>query len=386
MKTILPFLCLMVLTPRAFAISTTDPKVDDLNQGFADFTVLNTALNTETITTDQIYAQQKIEGRELKVIHGQLFTQFTKEIRQEILDGAPYCTLSIYSDEQKKQSFTPKQTLQYVTTDFSYVPIINIGEAYVTDAIFGEGEDFSRITCIKKGGLILFSEMQEAWKGVLQFDLKTMPEPLLTTPDSDRPMCDLGNHGDLPPYVETRLKESLSLLTSIQGDGAASPLHQKIFGGSVDGNQYCRYLQNRILGITYSDETDDEYADYIKSSHHLNLGVFPMVSAYERISTLIHEARHRDNPGHDLCPQQSPLVNGKRKPDWKENFAGQWACDRKISGSYVTEIIFSGNLLKHCTNCSKQLKDTIRENIQAELLYQITDDALRAKIQADIEL
>jgi hypothetical protein len=66
----------------------------------------------------------------------------------------------------------------------------------------------------------------------------------------------------------------------------------------------------------------------------------------ERISTLIHEARHSDGNGKSLGFFHATC------PDSMKDYGGYAACDRNLNGPYQIETTFLNSLAQSCPTCS----------------------------------
>jgi hypothetical protein len=97
----------------------------------------------------------------------------------------------------------------------------------------------------------------------------------------------------------------------------------------------------------------------------------PLIPAFERIFTMVHEARHSDCTGglptsdvlrvrnnqqplqrncghmHSVCPTGHPL-------------AGYFACDDLPWGAYAVHGVFASTVASQCTNCSNKEKAVSR--------------------------
>lgn len=78
-------------------------------------------------------------------------------------------------------------------------------------------------------------------------------------------------------------------------------------------------------------------------------------SAYMRLSTLFHEARHSDGNGkslgflHIICPAGHP-------------YEGYAACDDSLNGAYTVGAIVGKTLAENCSECSVAQKESLRLN------------------------
>lgn len=152
--------------------------------------------------------------------------------------------------------------------------------------------------------------------------------------------------------VAELFRADLAWLSSLRGDGSASPRHLKMFGGSVDGQVYARYINKRIKKIVYDPgylfdrvyDASEAMAYYDGGIVHVrqNLQMCgdtfgnyrdPGVCRMLRLGIIIHEAAHYSS-GHVNC----------------ENSYGE-ACDLGLNGAHGAELIFQLSIARHCQNC-----------------------------------
>jgi len=118
---------------------------------------------------------------------------------------------------------------------------------------------------------------------------------------------------------------------------------------------------------------------------NLSFGFF-RISRVERLSLLLHEARHLEPGGwnHEICPR--PFLDSNRQPivSRPENIrlAGLPACDSSPLSAYGIQIIFYRNLAENCENCTAELKSESAENA-LRFLIRIINKSAQGILQSD---
>lgn len=174
----------------------------------------------------------------------------------------------------------------------------------------------------------------------------------LTNPAFSSPSDRLEYAPNVPKSFQIFLDGALKQMFSVQGK-AASPLHHQIFGGPVNGAVYQNWFFSRVHKIVlqenecnYTAKIDSEgEPGVIYISSCVNLSPQEDQKMYWA-SVLFHEARHLEaHHGfwkHEVCVEEisgSPVI-----------------CDSSPIGSYGLEKVLFENLVRHCTNCSSEMK------------------------------
>jgi hypothetical protein len=172
---------------------------------------------------------------------------------------------------------------------------------------------------------------------------------------------------DVSQNLKNQMLADLDFMAQLQGDGA-TPLHQEIFGPSVDGQTYKNFFETRITKVGLNDCGDAKAVacvipffnphkmwitnNFIKFSH-------PQIA---RMMVVYHESRHSEsengNWAHDDCPTPFVDENGNEIVSiWTgATLAGEAACDSTPYGSYGSSTILLHNISQYCTNCSDKVK------------------------------
>lgn len=172
---------------------------------------------------------------------------------------------------------------------------------------------------------------------------------------------------DVPQDIRDQITTDMAFIGTIQGD-TSTPLHQQIFGKTVDGPSYTSFFESRVKGVGL-DGCGDARAvacvipfvdsskiwltpNYTKFSH-------PQIA---KMMVVFHEARHTEvanrNWGHANCPRPFNDETGKEiKSIWTgSSLAGAPACDSTPFGSYGSSTIMLKNIQKFCKNCTDKVK------------------------------
>ncbi len=158
-----------------------------------------------------------------------------------------------------------------------------------------------------------------------------------------------------PEHLRIQMKTDLQKLIEIQGS-QSTPLHDKIFGGGIDGELYAKFFQRRVSFVSYRASLSSIFiAAFIPSTREMVVSNKSLnVPWVLRMGVLIHEARHADGYGHAKCPSPYLDENGEAiRSTWTgATLQGKALCDRTAVGSYGTEIVFYRNIERYCTNCT----------------------------------
>lgn len=196
----------------------------------------------------------------------------------------------------------------------------------------------------------------------------------------------------VPAVLRAQFLEDVLFLQGLHAD-AASPLHLAVFG-SVDGNNYLSYLDQRIKKVGMDDGRGDPhilaYAHGLFNRQKMWFtpnylkGDFP---AIRRVEILIHEARHTEREAwpHDRCPTPFKDENGEDFRTKSGDFlAGRYSCDETPVGAYGVGLIMLKNIEKFCESCAPKVRMDAR--IYAEKAYRrhIVGPAARQALHDDL--
>jgi hypothetical protein len=189
---------------------------------------------------------------------------------------------------------------------------------------------------------------------------------------------------NLPPSLADEVQSDLLYLSTMKGI-QSSKLNSLVYGGSsLDGNAYLSFFLQRITGF----KQDDCVACVDTNSSIMGIGGnYPNLSQIERISAMLHEARHTevDHNGwkHVTCPPQFWTINGAVNPSGSDVFIqGTDACDDVPLGAYGIQIIFLKNVSEHCDTCTSQTKSGAQA-LADHLLERIISPAAFLELKED---
>ncbi len=184
---------------------------------------------------------------------------------------------------------------------------------------------------------------------------------------------------DVPPTFKAFIVHSLNKMALIKGT-SSSRLHHLIFQGPVDGRVYLNWFYKRVKKISMSpscnfaariDSEGEPGVIYI--SKCVNLNPEPNKSVYW-LSILFHEARHLEPQNkywhHALCLDASSMV---------------MSCDKSPMGPFGLEKILFGNIVKYCSNCSKEFISDAQSVFDDEQVWQKIDYQSALAIQNDLQ-
>jgi hypothetical protein len=215
----------------------------------------------------------------------------------------------------------------------------------------------------------------------------------LPAPADDAPLNHFGS--DITPALRAQLTSDMQFLTSITGSGGSS-LDEQVFGssGSISGAAYSSYFDQRVTGFSMNDCGGGTavLACVIPSTGHTmwitqNFLTYDMPQV-ERLSTLLHEARHtedqNDNWPHVNCPTPFLDADGNTVRGYFSGtiLAGLPACDTTAVGAYAAGLIFLKNVSRFCSNCTDKVKmdgslfadDTFKRIVDPEASRQLRSD------------
>lgn len=219
-------------------------------------------------------------------------------------------------------------------------------------------------------------------------DPAAAPVPAPAAPAAFSPRFD----SDVPAYLRAQILEDVLFIQSLHAE-AASPLHLSVFG-SVDGNNYLRYLGDRIKKIGVDDAGGDPNA--LAFAHGLfnrqKMWFTPNylkddMPAIRRVEILIHEARHteRESWPHERCPTPFRDENGK---DFLTSngglLAGLDACDDTPIGAYGVGLIMLKNIEKFCESCAPKVRMDARIFAEKRYRRHIVGSAARQALHDDL--
>ena len=178
----------------------------------------------------------------------------------------------------------------------------------------------------------------------------------------------------------------------------SSPLHKKVFGGDVDGRLFLKWLAQRITKIELEKNLEAvaqagkkgiRFSIPFRSKPGANASIIRLGYYYaignlaQRLGTLIHEARHNDGFVHQRKAQISKEYFDQMPKPIKCTFDFYYQCDNTGVGAYGTEIIFSANVGKFCTSCTKALAIEFKKASWSDFSF-IVDAVQRVILQNDL--
>ena len=188
----------------------------------------------------------------------------------------------------------------------------------------------------------------------------------------------------------SELDSVLDVMGRIRGD-AGTALHQKVFG-AVHGQNYLDFVGKGVRSFHFEPAVfgglayvSDEDPNAITVSGQLFTPDFPAIM---RIALLLHEARHAGSGKgvwtHADCP--TPLLDGNgrevRAGDGSSMSGVKEGCDSKALGAYGVQVIFLGNIMQHCTNCTGKMKQDAA--IMAKAYFPLIFGDARLEIARDM--
>lgn len=160
----------------------------------------------------------------------------------------------------------------------------------------------------------------------------------------------------MPVIYRNKLINDLNFLAAISDTNQATPLHLEIFGGTVSGETYLKWLAKRVYRIrfdvkyphwnAYNSTNRNIFLKKSSPRRHpitLQSGYFSNRNQISRISSLIHEARHTEGYGHVDCKNLDnfdPLDRLSRIKFSRPEFG----CDDTHLGAYGAKMVFKFNL------------------------------------------
>lgn len=165
-----------------------------------------------------------------------------------------------------------------------------------------------------------------------------------------------------PKSFQLFLEESLEQVFSVKGV-AASPLHHQMFGGPVNGEVYQKWFHSRVQKIVlqkdecnYTAKIDSEgEPGVIYISSCVNLSPSEDQKMYWA-SVLFHEARHMESQNgfwkHEICVDEGSGLAA--------------VCDSSPLSPTALEKVLFDNLVRHCLNCSHEMKSQALEIYESE--------------------
>jgi hypothetical protein len=167
----------------------------------------------------------------------------------------------------------------------------------------------------------------------------------------------------VPDWLRALVTEDLEFMAAIRGS-RGSELHQKIFGGPVDGERYLEFFNQRIKHIHFVPDDLRRGLGELASVLDRSLVIvdaerYRQMPRWERIGVLIHEARHVDDgPSHVFCPTGSPSLNSQASilvTAGLQRFGAPSsqgrACDNDVLGPYGVQTVMLLNIHLFCENC-----------------------------------
>lgn len=193
---------------------------------------------------------------------------------------------------------------------------------------------------------------------------------------------------NLPKELGDLVIGDLDLLASMRGS-SASPLNEKVFDArSVDGASYIRFLTDRLKTFGVEDPEDRCGGDHGVAclpykTHTMQIAPgYSRRSQIERISVLIHEARHaessRSNWKHATCPTDLKSRVGKDM----SYIGGKPGCDDFAMGSYSVQVIFLKNVANHCENCTADVRQGAKA-LADDLIVRVIDEDAQSELDSD---
>lgn len=158
---------------------------------------------------------------------------------------------------------------------------------------------------------------------------------------------------NMPKDIEEKITKALSFLENIKGKDGTN-LHYEIFGGEVNGETYCKFLQRGVNSISYDKVTED---DVQTGSVAYNVFGFIKIQdpvrdySYAQVaSIIIHEAAHSTLEFHEHVKCSKTFKH--------KNLRGVEACEDRVISAYGSQYTLSKNLKKYCFNCTeKEMND-----------------------------
>jgi hypothetical protein len=184
---------------------------------------------------------------------------------------------------------------------------------------------------------------------------------------------------NFPPSFQNYLVDSLKILYSVQGSGG-TPLHNRIFGGPVDGRVYRKWISERLKHIqmleddcSYTAKIDSEGKSgvvYISTCVNQNPD---LDSRIYWLSVLIHEARH-------LEPQAKYR---KHSIGIDEATGLMRSYDKSELGAFSTELVWNFNLLNFGLNLPIKLQEQLQDQIEGDSVWKKVDRKVESILRSD---
>ncbi|MCM0607240.1 MAG: hypothetical protein KA715_14215 [Xanthomonadaceae bacterium] len=198
--------------------------------------------------------------------------------------------------------------------------------------------------------------------------------------------------GSLPADLQKQYDADLKFMAEIQPAGAATPLHQKIFG-DVNGAAYQEFYNSRVKKVVMGNCRSGPAIACVKRSNPSTINLTNNFVKYKhpqvaRLMVIYHEARHTEvkngSWGHKNCPVPflDRTTGQPMKSIWSgAPLAGEPACDKTPFGSYGSSVILLKNIEKSCKNCTEKVRQDAGLYANDNFGRIVNEDARKQMIQ-----
>lgn len=197
-----------------------------------------------------------------------------------------------------------------------------------------------------------------------------------------------GVRAELPGQAGDQLKADLLFLATLRGS-RASRLSDRDFGtrGRFDGESYLSFLLRHVDIVKFGPCNEGSFscADVATPKQIWITPSYFGLSRVERVSYLIHEARHLDGARFMHAPCPMPFLDDAGQEIHTRSAAGLYlanlaACDYDETGPYGFQLVFLKNVATNCATCSKEDRGSA-SSLFDWLLYRILSPASKAKLR-----
>ncbi len=186
--------------------------------------------------------------------------------------------------------------------------------------------------------------------------------------------------------LRQQLHEDLFELRRLEfSDTSTNAKH--IFGSQISGPVLSKYITDRVFNFRYRYDAN---LHLIASGQNHTITIhngYLTLPFIKRVAALIHESRHaansQDDEPHVFCPSpyivQLEFQQYQLKLGNLNDFKKIPACDNNERGAYGVQASFLANLVRFCTNCTQETRQTAWETYVTDGILRITNPSAASR-------